>query len=74
MRGGDFERKHVLGIVADAGRVAMAPFAEYLEAVALLPVTQRVLSCSDPGFFFDLARRRRDQCLSVFRLPVTDCQ
>ena len=60
------QREDVLGVVGDAGRVAVPPFGEDLVAVGLLPVAELELRGVDAGFLEHFAARRVDQRFVAF--------
>lgn len=70
------QAENMLGIVRDAGPVAMPPFFEDLELVLQVPVGQYMTARVDPGFLEHLAlgglsRRLVGIETSGYRLPIT---
>src|SRR5665647_378469 len=60
-RVGKLQTEHMLGVVCDAGRIAVSPVRIDLIDVLRLPVGQRVLPDIQPGLFAHLAYRRLSQ-------------
>ena len=65
----------MLGVVRDAGGIAVPPLGKYFKKIALLPIFERFLAGQNAGFFLDFTRRRLNQAFFAFltagdRLPV----
>src|SRR5450759_2722450 len=70
------QTEHMLGVVCDAGRIAVSPMRIDLIDVLRLPVGQRVLPDIQPGLFAYLAYRRLSQHFFAVatagdRLPIS---
>lgn len=66
MGGGQFQGKHVLLVVGDAGSVAVAPLLENFKGVGLVPVQEPEGVAIQARFFADLPPGRVSQAFFPF--------